>query len=66
MESEMKEQLSAVVNPKTKNVIAIFSNIDDAIALAIQYEDRTGNKYEIEDVTKFGAHDLVDRKWNPV
>lgn len=60
----MKDRLSAVVNPKTKNVIAIFSNIDDAINLSILYENRTGQVYEIEDVSKHGAHQLVDRLWN--
>lgn len=60
----MKDRLSAVVNPKTKNVIAIFSNIDDAINLSILYEDRNGQVYEIVDVSKHGAHQLVDRSWN--
>lgn len=60
----MRDQLVAVVNPTTGNVIAICSNIDDAIMLQIQYEERTQNIYEIEEVSKYGAKLLVDREWN--
>lgn len=60
----MRDQIFAVVNPKTGNVIAICSNIDDAIMLHIQYEERTGKKYDIKEVSKYDAKLLVDREWN--
>jgi hypothetical protein len=59
----MKEQLSAVVSAETGNVIAICSNIDDAIDIAVNYEMRSGKKFEIQDVSKYGAKEMVDRKW---
>jgi len=59
----MKEELSAVVSVETGNVIAICSNVDDAIDIAVGYETRSGKMFDIQVISKPEAHTMLSKDW---
>lgn len=59
----MKEQLYAVISEETGNCIAICCNVDDAINISVNYEMKKQTRFLIEDVSKYGAAELLKKQW---